>query len=94
MYPENLQRFVERLDFGPGCRIQRVFAAEDPNTVRYSITIWNALNLEVIIAGEDELKKSECKRPEGLDPSEIRGMHVSQYLRNYQADEKGDQKGD
>jgi hypothetical protein len=86
VWPAHLQHHVQRFDFGPGCRIQRVSATEDPNTVRYSMTIWNALNFDVIIADQSDLKKdeSEYQRPEGLDPAEVRGMRISPYLRTYE----------
>lgn len=59
--------------------------------MRYSITIWDVLNLEAIIGEESELKKDEenYRRPEGLDLTERPTMRVSPYLQYYEDSHEG-----
>lgn len=71
-------------DFGPGCRVRRVFATEDPNVVRYWITIWNTLYFTVLIGVESELKNAEpgFSKAEGILLKEGHGsMRIPPYLR-------------
>ncbi len=72
------------LDFGPGCKIRRVFFTEDPKMVWYWIFIWDALCLFVRIELETELLKAEqqFRKCEGIIPTGNRGMVISPYLRN------------
>jgi hypothetical protein len=76
--------FVEAFDFGPGCSVRRVFAAEDHNVVIYWISIWGTLNLTARIDLEPELKKLDQRssRVAGLFPEEHRTMQISSYLRS------------
>jgi hypothetical protein len=71
-------------DFGPGCKIRRVFTTEDPKRVLYWISIWGTLQFRVRIDLEAELLKAEpmFRRCEGILPPENRGMLISAYLRN------------
>jgi hypothetical protein len=80
--PEKFVSFGESLDLGPGCRVMRVFAAEDPNVVSYWILIWRTLCFEVLIDLEAELQKIQCAQPEGLAmPESHAAMAISPYLR-------------
>ena len=81
----NVEADVKVISFGPGCRVRRIFASEDPNVVRYWITIWNTLHFRVAIDQEIYLQESEANysRPEGLDPLETPSMRIRPYLRNY-----------
>jgi hypothetical protein len=77
---------VEDIDLGPGCRIRRIFAKEDPGVVRYWITIWGALRLFVVIDNVGYVEDLEVKQPrnkEGLDLSDRPAMRINQYLREY-----------
>ena len=58
---------IKRYDFGPGCKIQRLFAREDHNVVRYWISLWGSLCLHVKIDVESELRKADAlaRRPPG-----------------------------
>jgi hypothetical protein len=83
--PEALAPGIRVLDFGPGCKIQRLFVAEDHNIVRYWITVWGKLCLTVAIDLEEYLQKADqtATRPQGIAPSDSRPMMmISPYLRN------------
>ena len=81
--PEPFASACKLIDFGPGCKIRRLFFADDPQTVWYFITIWNALNMQVRIELETELQKAELefKKTEGIIPTDNKGMQISPYLR-------------
>ena len=70
--PEPFASACKLLDFGPGCKIRRLFFTEDPNTVWYFISIWNTLNMHVRIELETELLKAdrEFRKCKGIVPSE------------------------
>ena len=82
--PEPFASAGRILDFGPGCKIRRVFFTEDPNEVVYYISIWNTLNLKVWIGLETEMLKAEqeFRKCEGRIPPDNGGMKISRYLRN------------
>jgi hypothetical protein len=82
--PERFASASEILDFGPGCRVMRVFPTEDPNIVLYWISIWNTLNLRVKIDLETELVRldRQSRRAGGIIPPDNRAMQVSKYLRS------------
>ena len=83
--PEPLASAIRVFDFGPGCKIQRLFATEDHNVVLYWITLWRSLCLHVRIDLEVELLKVDqrSRRCEGIAPSESRRMMtISPYLRS------------
>jgi hypothetical protein len=71
------------IDFGPGFQARRIFFTEDPDTVWYFITIWNALHLHARIEHQDALAAAQREyRPrEGTLPEPGRAMQVSSYLR-------------
>jgi len=71
------------IDFGPGCQVRRIFFTEDPNTVWYFITIWNALHLHVRIEHHNALAAAqrEYRRCEGVLPRPGGAMQVSSYLQ-------------
>lgn len=77
--------FGEVLDFGPGCKITRGFASEDPGIVRYWISIWDTLNFKVLVDFEEYLVAIERQliKPGGVLPVVQRVMQVPQYLRSY-----------
>lgn len=81
--------FVKCFDFGPGCSVRRVFAAEDHKVVIYWISIWGSLNLTVHIDLEQELQKLDQRssRVTGLLPEEHQAVQISSYLRNQQLDD-------
>jgi len=82
--PEPFASHVKLVDFGPGCKIRRVFVSEDPNVVLYWISIWGGLCFRVHIDLEVELLKKEpmLRACEGIVPQENRGMQIPTYLRN------------
>jgi hypothetical protein len=83
--PQPFASHVEFFDFGPGCNIRRVFATEDPQVVRYWISIWDCLHFDVRIDLEDELQTADMKVSivEGIAPQEVRAaLRIPQYLRN------------
>jgi hypothetical protein len=83
--PEPYASHAQFLDFGPGCSVRRVFAAEDPNMVLYWISVWGTLYLSARIGLEDELPKLDqrASRAEGIVPNEnSKTMRISSYLRN------------
>jgi hypothetical protein len=84
LIPEPFASASKLIDFGPGCKIRRVFFTEDPNVVWYWISIWNTLWLHVRIEHEDELLKTEphFRKCEGIIPREDRRMDVPLYLRH------------
>jgi hypothetical protein len=71
------------IDFGPGCRVRRVFFTEDPATVWYFISVWNAVHFHVRIEREDALAEARLhyRNCDGILPPEGRAMPVSTYLR-------------
>ncbi|MBN1569637.1 MAG: hypothetical protein JXA73_17465 [Acidobacteria bacterium] len=78
------------IDFGPGCRIKRVFAREDPDVVLYWIIIWGTLYSHARIDLESELIVAEklFGRSEGISPSDLQGgMSISEYLRSFNQDD-------
>jgi hypothetical protein len=82
--PEAYAANWEVFEFGPGCRVRRLFAIEDPNIVLYWISVWGALHLQATINFEDELKTNDSnrRRANGLQPDEIAiAMNISSYLR-------------
>jgi hypothetical protein len=84
LLPEPFASASTILDFGPGCKIRRVFTTEDPQVVLYWISIWNALHLHVRIDLETELLKVDqrVQKCEGIIPPKNRGMLISPHLRN------------
>ncbi len=76
--PELFARAAKVYDFGPGCKIRRVFATEDPNVVIYWISIWDALCFTVKIDLEEELPERRME-VEGITPQAA--MRISPYLR-------------
>lgn len=83
--PEPLASALRVFDFGPGIKIQRLFATEDHNVVLYWISLWRSLCLHVRIDLEIELMKVDqrSRRCEGIAPSENRRMMmVPPYLRS------------
>jgi hypothetical protein len=82
--PEPFASASRILDFGPGCKIRRVFFTEDHNTVWYWISIWKTLYLSVHIELETELLKAEprFRKQEGIILEDHRGMLISPYLRD------------
>jgi hypothetical protein len=83
--PEPYASCAEFFDFGPGCKVRRVFAADDPNVVLYWMSIWDSLYFRVEIDLEDELLKRDQRssRVEGIDLGENRkAMRIPPYLRN------------
>jgi hypothetical protein len=90
--PEPFASFGQILDFGPGFRIIRVFATEDPSVVRYWMSLWGTLHLTVFIDLEDHLLTIDpiSRRCEGIVPPENRGMQISPYLRNVNQQESGE----
>jgi hypothetical protein len=82
--PEPFASACKLLDFGPGCKVRRLFFTEDPNTVWYFISIWNTLNMHVRIELETELLKAdrEFRKCKGIVPPENHRMEISPYLRN------------
>jgi hypothetical protein len=82
--PEPYASASQVFDFGPGCRIRRLFAKEDPNVVLYWISIWNTLHLNIKIDLEDELIKMDEKssRVQGISGANWKAMQISTYLRN------------
>ncbi len=85
VFPEAMVTGVKSIDFGPGCQIKRIFAAETPKVVRYWITIWGALRFSVLIDLHEELEKAKhlYKRPEGIEPPDKPTMRIRPYLREY-----------
>jgi hypothetical protein len=82
--PEPWASAIKRYDFGPGCKIQRLFAREDHNVVLYWISLWGSLCLHVKIDYESELRKADAqaRRPQGIASSENhRLMAIPPYLR-------------
>ena len=76
----------EGLDFGPGCRVIRVWEPEiDPEAVCYWVSIWGALHMTVLIDLETNLLvvDKELKKSEGTLPPEDRAMQVPSYLRDF-----------
>jgi hypothetical protein len=92
--PEPFSSFAKLLDFGPGCQIHRVFAAEDPNVVLYWISIWGSLSLEARVDLEDELKRLDEKRAPlgGFSPDDAKSMGISSYLRSIGTPKKAEGK--
>ncbi|MGA2143829.1 MAG: hypothetical protein ABSH49_02565 [Bryobacteraceae bacterium] len=89
--PEPFAAACKILDFGPGCKIRRLFFTEDPDTVWYFISIWNTLNMHVRIELEAELLKAEqqFRKCKGIVPPENRRMEISPYLRNIKPEAPG-----
>lgn len=59
------------IDFGPGCQVLRIFAAEDENVVQYRVLIWGALCLYVHFNHEDYFRSEsdpKGKSAEGIYP--------------------------
>lgn len=83
--PEPFASSGRILDFGPGCKVKRVFVDEDPNIVHYWISIWNTLHFRVIIDLEIYLQSmdKEVRRADGTLPPENRAMQIPQYLRTF-----------
>ncbi len=82
--PKPLAAAATIADFGPGCRIQRLFAHEDRYVVRYWISLWGSLRLHVRIAQETELLKMDVasRKCEGVfPPGNSRLMTIPSYLR-------------
>jgi hypothetical protein len=82
--PDVLLPFAKVFDFGPGLRIARLSAVDDPLFVRYWISIWDTLHLRVYIDLEDALHTfdTETSKVEGILPEEGRpAMRISHYLR-------------
>lgn len=82
--PDALLPFAKVFDFGPGLRIARLSAVDDPLFVRYWISIWDTLHLRVYIDLEDSLRAfdTETSKVEGILPAENRpAMRISDYLR-------------
>jgi hypothetical protein len=82
--PEPFASACKVIDFGPGCKIRRLFFTEDPDTVWYFVSIWNTLNMHVRIELETELLKADprFRKVKGIVPPEDRRMDISPYLRN------------
>lgn len=82
--PEPFASACRILDFGPGCKIRRLFFTEDPATVWYFISIWNTLHMHVRIELETELLRADpqFRKCEGIVPAKNRRMEISTYLRN------------
>jgi hypothetical protein len=75
-------KFTELMDFGPGCQVRRGSPPEDPNVVRYFITIWGVLHFKVLIDFQDyldELAKT-LPKPGGVLPLNHPAMKVPEYL--------------
>ena len=71
------------IDFGPGCKVQRLSLPEDPKTVWYWISIWNAIRLFVRIELKTQLAQSERFWAAGRTiPEDHNRMTASPYLRN------------
>lgn len=84
LLPDVLLPFAKIFDFGPGLKIARLTAVDDPLFVRYWISIWDALHLRVYIDLQDSLRTfdTETSKVEGILPGEARpAMRVSDYLR-------------
>jgi hypothetical protein len=82
--PEPYASCAKFFDFGPGCKVRRVFATEDPNVVLHWMSIWDSLHFRVEIDLEDELRKLDQRsfRVEGMDrPENLRAMRIPPYLR-------------
>jgi hypothetical protein len=72
------------IDFGPGCQVIRIFAAEDQNVVKYRILIWEALCMYVFLDHEDYFQSEfdpKAEPVEGVSPKKCRGMRIPPYLR-------------
>ncbi len=83
--PEPYVSFASLYDFGPGFRVARVFAVEDPSVVLYWFSVWGALHLCATIDLEEELKRRDSTRMrvDGLQPEDVpRAMRISPYLRD------------
>ena len=71
------------IDFGPGCKVRRLSLPEDPKTVWYWISIWNAIRLFVRIELKTQLAQSERFWAAGRTiPEDHNRMTASPYLRN------------
>lgn len=81
--PEPFASFVKVFDFGPGCKIRRVFTTEDAKVVRYWMSLWGTLHFAVKIDLEDYLLNIDPKslRCEGIVLPGGRAMQISPYLR-------------
>ena len=89
-YPSEFVPWLKDIDLGPGCNIKRVFVTEDPNIVRYWVSIWDTMHFHVVIDFEEYLKELDSRnlKLEGIEPTEVAsGMHVSPYLRRYEDEE-------
>jgi hypothetical protein len=74
------------IDFGPGCRVIRIFATEDENVVRYRILIWGTLCFHVLFDHEDYFRTEfdpRMKSTEGISPRDRKGMRIPPYLREF-----------
>lgn len=83
--PEPLRPFATVARFGPGFKVTRLSAIEDPLIVRYWISIWDALHLRAYIDLEESLRATdpESSRVNGVVPRDDRPvMQISRYLRN------------
>jgi hypothetical protein len=80
--PEPFASHGKLLDFGPGCKVKRVFVDEDPNIVRYWISIWGTLHFTVLIDLESYLQSIEktFRRPDGTLPPVNVAMQIPEYL--------------
>ncbi|HMJ60113.1 MAG TPA: hypothetical protein VK493_00060, partial [Bryobacteraceae bacterium] len=88
--PEPFASASHIIDFGPGCKVTRVFVTEDPNIVLYWITIWGTLHMHVRIDLKAELQKVRLSKFEGLPTGrEKAGMKVPDYLRKFDETTKG-----
>jgi hypothetical protein len=81
--PEPFASACKLLNFGPGCKIRRLFFIEDHETVWYFLSIWNSLNIHVRIELEIELQKADLgfNKADGITPPDNRGLQISPYLR-------------
>lgn len=74
------------IDFGPGCRIIRIFATEDENVVQYRILVWGELCFYVYLDREDCFRSEfdpKIKPVEGMSPEDRKGMRIPPYLREF-----------
>jgi hypothetical protein len=82
--PEPFASAGELIDFGPGCKITRVFVIEDPNVVLYWITIWNTLHLQALIIQKEEMSKASAKFDGVYLAADQKAMRIPDYLRDFE----------
>lgn len=74
------------IDFGPGCQVIRIFAADDENVVKYRILIWGTLCLHVFLDHEDYFRSGydpKMEPIEGLSAENRKAMRIPPYLREF-----------